>query len=366
MACLLSGCGVLQSSGYDSMNPGYNARELPASQVAADEPPLAVVRITKQLTDAMKKESYADDQKVLNTAITLAKANSQSVYLIGEGDVLVVTVKSGLDGDSLPRQTSEAFGASAERQYTVQTNGQINLPLIGAVKLSGLTEIDAINLIEKLYIKYYKEPKVDLRVVNYRSSRVFVVGDFKKTGSQNISDTHKSLFDVYSKAEGFLTSGEKYTITLQRKDQLYALNLATLVKRGFNIDSIILKNGDVLTASKSDNRVGVTGEANATRLVQIRDNGLSLNEALLEVGGINVASANAKQIYVIRQNNTADPSIFHFSAKSALDLAVAENFYLQGRDIVYVDAVPLARWNRILNLILPGAASIPAARAVTQ
>jgi polysaccharide biosynthesis/export protein len=364
----LAGCGVLQPSGYASMDPGYDSRELPSRSFSESEPVLAVVRITKHLTASMKKIVDQQEQQFVNAALQLAQEEKRRDYMIGVGDSLSISLRVEQDIDTTRGQLNSASsgGRELERQYTVQANGSIILPMLGRVSVAKMSELDAAQMMENLYKRFYKNPEVDLRVLNHRSNKVIISGDFKKTGLQNLSDSNVSLLDIVSKTDGYSIQGDRYTVSLRRDAKSYAFDLNVLAKKGFNIDNIILKNGDVISASKSDSRVGVMGETLTTRMIQIKENGLTLNEALLEVGGVNPTTSNVKQIYVIRQNNTADPSVFLLSAKSALDLAVAENFYLQGRDIVYVDAVPLARWNRILSLVLPGAASVPAVRAITQ
>jgi polysaccharide export outer membrane protein len=75
-----------------------------------------------------------------------------------------------------------------------------------------------------------------------------------------------------------------------------------------------------------------------------------------EVGGPLGATANAGQIYVIRQGaTTGAPAIFNLDAKNPASLAIASQFRLQPQDVVYVDPVPLVKWNRVVSLILPSA-----------
>ncbi|MCY1249229.1 hypothetical protein D9M72_627440 [compost metagenome] len=58
---------------------------------------------------------------------------------------------------------------------------------------------------------------------------------------------------------------------------------------------------------------------------------------------------------MIRQGATGAPAIFHLNAKNPATLALASQFRLQSQDVVYVDPVPLVKWNRVVSLILPSA-----------
>ena len=46
-------------------------------------------------------------------------------------------------------------------------------------------------------------------------------------------------------------------------------------------------------------------------------------------------------------------------------LALAENFALKPRDVVYIDPVPLVQWNRIISLILPSAQVLYTGRQIS-
>ncbi len=65
-------------------------------------------------------------------------------------------------------------------------------------------------------------------------------------------------------------------------------------------------------------------------------------------------SAQSKGIYVIRAGVSMDTiKVFHLNSRNPLALIFGDGFNLQPRDIVYVDATGLARWNRLISLILP-------------
>jgi polysaccharide export outer membrane protein len=81
----------------------------------------------------------------------------------------------------------------------------------------------------------------------------------------------------------------------------------------------------------------------------------TLNEAMGVADGVSTASGDPRQIYVIRNTGDAHPLVSHLDAVSPVSLTLAAAFELQPRDGVYVDATPLTRCNRAVNLILPSA-----------
>ena len=157
------------------------------------------------------------------------------------------------------------------------------------------------------------------------------------------------------------------------------INLLRLAERGINPAKILLKNNDLVrVANRDDAKVYVMGEVVRQAALPLRNGRLSLNEALGESGGINPASGDPRQIFVIRsragspladQANNANqphgqlPEIFHLDARSPMGYALAEGFELQARDVVYVDPVPLVRWNRVISLILPSAQAVTTTRS---
>jgi polysaccharide biosynthesis/export protein len=58
--------------------------------------------------------------------------------------------------------------------------------------------------------------------------------------------------------------------------------------------------------------------------------------------------------------------VFHLNADNPSALALAENFTLRPRDVVYIDPVPLVQWNRIINLILPSAQAANLGRSLVN
>ncbi len=97
--------------------------------------------------------------------------------------------------------------------------------------------------------------------------------------------------------------------------------------------------------------VNVIGEVSSNQVVPITDQPLTILTAINGAGGIS-ANANPHSIFVIRGPITA-PKVFILDARSPDKLLVAEKFRLRPKDIVFVPATGVSRWNNVMSQILP-------------
>ena len=69
------------------------------------------------------------------------------------------------------------------KTYLIDTNGFIEFPVIGKIKLAGQTKTDAVKALENKIREYITNPAVNLRILNYKIS---VIGEVNKPGSYKI------------------------------------------------------------------------------------------------------------------------------------------------------------------------------------
>lgn len=350
-----NGQGYGQSSGTSAPDS--------ASAAGGDITNATLRAITPQLVKAERE--LREKQVTQDISQLLAKP---SPYTIDNGDVLSVVV---WDHPELSNAATVSTGAPAgpgadastsattapPAGFMVDHEGMIQFPYAGPLKVAGLTQDQARNLLITRLSKYLRQPKVTLRVQSYRSKRVYVDGEVKNPGLQAINDIPMTLVEALNRAGGVLPTGDQSQIVVNRSGTNYQINLPQLVQRGVNPGSILLASGDVVRVrSRDESKVFVSGEVVSPRALPMHNGRLTLNEALGESGGINPTSGDGSQIYVVRKNG-ADQVVYQLDGRSPGALAMAEGFELSPKDVVYVAATPLANWHRAISLILPGALS---------
>ncbi|MCC7231364.1 MAG: polysaccharide export protein [Bacteroidia bacterium] len=80
-----------------------------------------------------------------------------------------------------------------ERGFVVNEEGCIQLPLVGVVKLSGLTISESVQLLEEKFRKYIDDPIVTLKKLNFK---VTVLGEVNKPGTYPILNEKATLPEV--------------------------------------------------------------------------------------------------------------------------------------------------------------------------
>ncbi|NPA52744.1 MAG: polysaccharide export protein [Aquificae bacterium] len=97
----------------------------------------------------------------------------------------------------------------------VSPQGTVTLPLIGEVKIQGLTRVEAADLIEEKLSKYLKNPHVYIEILN---QRVYVLGEVNKPGAVQFFDERISLVEALSRAGDFNIYAKRDRVMVIRGD----------------------------------------------------------------------------------------------------------------------------------------------------
>lgn len=369
LVSMVTGCAVVTAPGFDYADPKTRTSVTLGQYVPADPnapPQGSITPITPALVKA-QRESLPD---VVSDRVKRLFAEPKP-YTIGVSDIISIVVYDHPElqpnAGAVISQSSDPTGISSAPGFIVNADGLVTFPFVGRIKVAGLTEVEASELLKDRLAKFIKDPQVTVRITAFRSQRAYVDGEVRNPGTQIFTDVAMTLPEAISRAGGITVNGDRSFVTLTRENETTVVNLPLLQQLGVNPNKILLRNGDLVTVRhREERKVYVMGEIVRPSTLLMRNGQLSLNEALGESGGPNLSTANTSQIYVIRNTGDSAPAIFHLNASSPSALALADNFMLRPRDVVYVDPVPLVSWNRIISLILPSAQTLNIGRQIVN
>lgn len=288
----------------------------------------------------------------------LEQAIAEYDYVVGRGDVLNITVWDH------PELTIPAGSERSPQEAGnwVHNDGTIFYPYVGKVKVEGLKVTEIRDILRERLAEYLEKPQVDVTIAAFRSKRVYVTGEVKEPGNQPITNVPLTLLEAINRTGGLTELADWTDVTLTRAGRTERFSLRELYQNGNTRQNILLQPNDIVHVARNDAaKVFVLGEVTDPQSITLGRAGLTLAEALSEAGGFREATANASGVFVMRRAEAGSGKIaqvFQLHARDATALVLADQFQLERRDIIYVTAAPLARWNRVVTQLLPTAQAL--------
>ncbi len=229
----------------------------------------------------MKKIIYS----ILIVLTCLNFAHSQD-YRVGEGDVLKITVYEHQDLTTVAR---------------VSGDGKILFPLIGEVKVEGLTTSEIAKKIASLLADgYIVNPQVTVFIQEYRSQKAIIMGEVNEPGLYELQgDT--SFLELISKAGGLTKeAGDKAIIKRKKGNEtsVITIDLKRLVEEGDTSLDINIVDGDSIYIPKTG-VFYVTGEVKKPDAYKY-EKGTTVIKAITMAGGFTDKAA-AGRVKIIRK-----------------------------------------------------------------
>lgn len=102
------------------------------------------------------------------------------------------------------------------RGYLVETDGTVNYPLLGRMKVAGLTRRQLVDMIQGRLEKegFLKDPIVTVRFLNFRIS---ILGEVNRPGTYSISSERITLFEALSMAGDLTIHGRRDRVAVMRE-----------------------------------------------------------------------------------------------------------------------------------------------------
>lgn len=129
--------------------------------------------------------------------------------------------------------------------FTLDANGELELPEIGILKLSGLTIPEAELAVKETLEGYYEMPMVRIQILNYHFT---VLGEVEGEGRYTSYDPQLTIFDAISLAGNIGEFADRSNIKIirQEDDQAKVLYLNMLDETTLNADNFYVQRDDII------------------------------------------------------------------------------------------------------------------------
>lgn len=216
-----------------------------------------------------KKIAYFQDIQGVNSA-KLENATAYTEPVIQTDDILSINVFTlNPQSGAIVNQAAAtpALGGNTNSSLSTQNtgflvdkNGEIELSLIGKVKVAGLTTYQARELIRGKATDIYKEPNVQLRFANFKVS---VLGEVNAPSAYTLPNEKVSILDALSLAGDLTIYGRRENVLVIRdnngKKEFARLDLNS--SEIFNSPYYYLKQNDVVYVEPNKRKVSASNSA---------------------------------------------------------------------------------------------------------
>jgi polysaccharide biosynthesis/export protein len=267
--------------------------------------------------------------------------NMRPDYELGPNDQILIAVPQSQEID--------------QRPFRVDSEGNIELPLIGKVHAAGLTVRGLETMLTSRLRDYIREPQISITVVQFRSEPVFFLGAFKSPGIYPLQGG-RTLVEMLAVVGGLQPNASR-RISITRKAEYGVIDLPNAIRdRGRNVstveisldslmrnvnpaEDIVLKAYDVVNVDIAK-PVFVSGEVNHPGPIEFNgSSSMSVVQALSQAGF--TTTANRGKVKVLRP-------VLGTNRRAEIDLDMtriydgkANDFPLLPNDVVYVPRATL-------------------------
>ena len=183
--------------------------------------PLLLLSVLTFLLSCGTKQDivYFQDVDIVGSSVSINNYNPT----FRPDDMLNITV-SALDQDAarpfnLPvvsfMDENGSIGRASVQSYLIDSNGNIEFPVLGTLKLAGLNKIQATSLLKDMLKEYIKDPIVNIRTVNFK---VTVLGEVNRPGSYTIPNERITILEALGLAGDMTIQAHRKNVLVIREE----------------------------------------------------------------------------------------------------------------------------------------------------
>lgn len=212
---------------------------LPAPQMPSDSTPATPAAFRQEPPAASVRSAAAERQSGSDAPLPTLMAG-EGDYILAPGDTLDLMVYREPD-----------LGMRSK----IARDGRVQLPLLGEVKVAGLTVRDAQEHIRKLYdADYLVDPQIYLNIASYTQRKITVIGQVSRPGSYELQGNESlGILEAIGMAGGFTRIADTKNVVVKRRsgDKVETIKVNTKRLESPEGGSFQVLPGDILTVGES-------------------------------------------------------------------------------------------------------------------
>lgn len=362
----LSGCQAI-SNWQPASGPSKRIIE---QQVDTADTGLTIIDIDNQIThwtaDVSPNRRFSD----------YFRTSSGFNNTINAGDVVDVSIWEAppalLFGSASDIATLTGSKEVKLPEQMVDNRGQITIPFVGKLVVSGKTPQQVQDMIVKGLHKKANNPSAVVRIAKNNTADITIIGEVNNSTRMPLTGKGERLLDAIAAAGGTKHPSSRVTIQLNRRGQSVEMPFDKVMSDP--AQNVLLQKGDVVAVHYQTKSFTVLGAVAKNDEISFETGGISLMQALARAGGLNDSRADARGVFIFRQESinvlnaeqyqalppefrrqSIVPVIYRLNLKDPINYIVAQNFAVKDKDLIYVSNAPAVEFRKFVTLIGQGA-----------
>jgi len=225
---------------------------LTMSQVALAAPPVLPAPQTQSdptsaTPAAFRQESPASVPRAVDSDRAMGVDTPIPSLMAGEGDYILAS------GDTLDLMVYREPDLGMRSK--IARDGRVQLPLLGEVKVAGMSVRDAQEHIRKLYdADYLVDPQIYLNIASYTQRKITVIGQVSRPGSYELQGNESlGILEAIGMAGGFTRIADTKNVVVKRRtgEKVETIKVNTKRLESPEGGSFQVLPGDILTVGES-------------------------------------------------------------------------------------------------------------------
>lgn len=190
-------------------------------------------------------QNHETNQSLINNTYKITFKPSDLVQITVSASDLEAVKPFNLSAVAYATTTNSVAAAPQQQSYLIDSNGFIEFPILGNIKLGGLTRQEAISLLKnKLSPDYVKNPTINIKISNFS---VTVLGDVKSPGNFIIPNERVSVIEAIGLAGDLNISGiRNIEVKREENNTIKTYNLDLRSNKIFTSPAYYLQQNDIV------------------------------------------------------------------------------------------------------------------------